>query len=82
MAVVTPPDTTWRKSSRCSHGDCVEVGEESASCSVVIRDSKNDGGPQLRFSRKGWRRFIRELQAFAALAALSAAAMLLLLTVR
>jgi Domain of unknown function (DUF397) len=82
MAVVTPTHNTWRKSSRCNHGECVEVGEEPASCSVVIRDSKNGGGPQLTFSHGGWRRFIREIQALAALAALSAAAVLLLLTVR
>jgi hypothetical protein len=82
MISVTPQSTDWRKSSRCSHGDCVEVGVLTGH-SVAIRDTKNDdAGPVLVFTGNSWRRFIRHIQTLAALAALSAAAVLLLLTVR
>ena len=53
----------WRTSSRCSHGDCVQVGTLPARSvtvrSVTIRDTKNRGaGPDLVFAPAAWRAFI------------------------
>jgi hypothetical protein len=51
-------DTTWRTSSRCSHGDCVQVGSLPARA-VGVRDTKNRGsGPDLVFTPAAWRSFI------------------------
>lgn len=48
----------WRKSSYSGgEGNCVEVGDDSAS--VVVRDTKDSQGPMLRFSADAWRRFIK-----------------------
>jgi hypothetical protein len=48
----------WRTSSRCSHGDCVQVGSLPARA-VAVRDTKNRGaGPELVFSPSAWRSFI------------------------
>ncbi|WP_431945531.1 DUF397 domain-containing protein [Micromonospora marina] len=46
----------WRKSSESLNGDCVEVA--SLSEGVAVRDSKDPGGPRLRFSGSGWRAFL------------------------
>ena len=52
------PDATWRTSSRCSHGDCVEVGAVPARA-VAVRDTKNRGsGPDLLFTPTAWRFFV------------------------
>lgn len=51
-------DATWRTSSRCSHGDCVQVGSLPARA-VGVRDTKNrGGGPDLVFAPEAWRSFI------------------------
>jgi Domain of unknown function (DUF397) len=51
-------DATWRTSSRCSHGDCVQVGSLPAR-SVGVRDTKNQGGgPELVFTPAAWRSFV------------------------
>jgi Domain of unknown function (DUF397) len=51
-------DTAWRTSSRCSHGDCVQVGSLPARA-VGVRDTKNQGrGPDLVFTATAWRSFI------------------------
>ncbi|HEY2237215.1 MAG TPA: DUF397 domain-containing protein [Streptosporangiaceae bacterium] len=51
-------DTAWRTSSRCSHGDCVQVGSFPARA-VAVRDTKNrGGGPDLVFAPAAWRSFI------------------------
>jgi Domain of unknown function (DUF397) len=46
----------WRKSSRSSGngGACVEV---AAAATVLVRDSKDPGGPRLVFDRKAWETF-------------------------
>lgn len=61
MPVVTDVGQ-WRKSSRSSATrDCVEValGQDV----VVARDSKDPGGPVLRFKADGWREFIQLVRA-------------------
>jgi hypothetical protein len=49
----------WRKSSYSDNGgtDCVEVGAPANADLVVVRDTKDRGGPVLRFSPAAWRRF-------------------------
>ena len=50
-------DRDWRKSQRCCEGpDCVEVAWDADG--VWLRDSKNAGGPVLRFSHRDWAAFI------------------------
>ena len=58
----------WRVSSRCSHGDCVQVGSLPARSVTVrsvterfvaVRDTKNRGaGPDLVFAPTAWRSFV------------------------
>ena len=51
-------DATWRTSSRCSHGDCVQVGSLPARA-VGVRDTKTrGGGPDLVFAPEAWRSFV------------------------
>ena len=58
MHSVDPSGVSWRKSSRCAHGECIEVGELAAS-TIAVRDSKDRGsGPALVFTAAGWRRFV------------------------
>lgn len=58
MHSVDPSGVSWRKSSRCAHGECIEVGELAAS-TIAVRDSKDRGnGPALVFTATGWRRFV------------------------
>ena len=45
----------WRKSSRSSEHNCVEVGFVSRA--VAIRDSKNVAGPVLTIPTAGWEAF-------------------------
>ena len=51
-------DLEWRKSSYSEMGDndCVEVCFDGAA--VLIRDSKNPTGPELRVSTEVWSIFI------------------------
>jgi hypothetical protein len=51
----------WVKSRRCESGTCVEVA--SVSGAILMRDSKNPGGPMLRFSTPGWSAFVAGLRA-------------------
>ncbi len=58
-----PDAAGWRKSSRCAHGDCVEVGSRPAAtvlaATVAVRDTKDHGtGPSLVFTPDGWRSFV------------------------
>jgi hypothetical protein len=48
--------TVWRKSSRSSSGNCVEVA--SLAGVIVVRDSKDTAGPVLTFGPEGWRQFL------------------------
>ncbi|HEY2277291.1 MAG TPA: DUF397 domain-containing protein [Streptosporangiaceae bacterium] len=53
-----PDAASWRKSSRCAHGDCVEVGARPAA-TVAVRDTKHRGaGPRLVFTPDAWRLFV------------------------
>ncbi|GIJ11582.1 DUF397 domain-containing protein [Micromonospora andamanensis] len=47
----------WRKSSRSGEGECVEVADNLAGA-VGVRDSKDVGGPVLRFDACQWRSFV------------------------
>jgi hypothetical protein len=46
----------WRKSTFCSNSSCVEVA--FIDTSVALRDSKNQDGPVLIFSKAEWTAFI------------------------
>lgn len=50
----------WRKSSTCDSGTCVEAAEVGDT--VVVRDSKNPGGPILQFTKDEWNAFIVGVQ--------------------
>jgi hypothetical protein len=53
---------SWRTSSRCSHGECIEVGAGPAEA-VAVRDTKNrDTGPSLVFAPTAWRSFIADVK--------------------
>jgi hypothetical protein len=49
----------WRKSTRCGNTGCIEVAYTNDA--VLLRDSKDPQGAQLRFSRTCWRSFLRML---------------------
>lgn len=53
-------DTGWRKSSRSSSGNCVEIKEDGDR--VLMRDSKDPSGPVLAFDRDVFRAFIADLK--------------------
>ena len=50
----------WRKSSHCADNTCVEVA--STGDRVLLRDSKDRGGPVLQFSRRQWAVFVRRVR--------------------
>jgi uncharacterized protein DUF397 len=51
-------EVRWVKSSlSLANGDCVEIADLPAG-GVAVRDSKNPGGPVLRFTTSEWRAFI------------------------
>ncbi len=51
-------DPCWIKSSRSfANGDCVEV-TDLPDGTIGVRDSKNPGGPILRFTREEWCAFL------------------------
>ena len=59
----TLDNAIWRKSSYSGSngGNCVEVAmlpEDSR----AVRDSKDPGGPKLRFSREEWRAFTTSIK--------------------
>lgn len=47
--------TAWRRSTRCEATSCVEV--RRVGDVVEVRDSKQLGGPVLRFTREEWGAF-------------------------
>ena len=56
-------DLGWRKSSYSGNGgDCVEVAANIPG-TVAVRDSKDQGGPKLRFGDGAWRQFIEAVKA-------------------
>jgi hypothetical protein len=53
-------DYSWRRA--CSSAtNCVEV--DAAMVQVAVRDSKDPGGPVLRFPRGVWRAFVEGVKA-------------------
>lgn len=52
-------DARWRKSTRSNGGGgaCVEVADNLSGV-VVVRDSKDTGGPVLAFGPATWRAFV------------------------
>ena len=54
----------WRKSSLSQSTNCVEVGPLAGQqAPVLMRDSKDRGGPVLSFDRDTWRDFIDSAKA-------------------
>jgi hypothetical protein len=51
---------TWRRSTRCSNGACVEVA--TLDRSVLVRDSKEIDGPKLAFASGAWMSFVATLK--------------------
>jgi hypothetical protein len=51
----------WRKATRSSTGNCVEVREELPDV-VQMRDSKNPQGPVLSFDRQAFGEFIAAIK--------------------
>jgi hypothetical protein len=49
----------WFKGSRSDSGNCVEVA--FVDNGVWVRDSKDPGGPILRFSADSWRAFVADV---------------------
>jgi hypothetical protein len=60
MTTLTRATGTWRKSSRSNNGNdaCVELACTTELGADRIRDSKNPGGPVLRFSEEATGAFI------------------------
>ncbi|MEV4540176.1 DUF397 domain-containing protein [Micromonospora echinaurantiaca] len=48
---------TWRKSTRSSSHDCVEVADNLPGV-VLVRDSKDPSGPVLTVGSRSWRAFV------------------------
>lgn len=46
----------WFRACRCEEGTCVEVA--SADDGIAMRDSKDQDGPVLRFTRDEWAAFL------------------------
>jgi hypothetical protein len=57
MVRSNPAQLTWTKSTRSGNGDaCVEIARDGKV--VLVRDSKDQNGAILRFSRTDWRTFV------------------------
>lgn len=52
----------WRRSSRCSAGNCVEVETSMTTGLVMVRDSA-DPGRNLRFTPREWAEFVAGVRA-------------------
>ncbi len=52
----------WRKSSYSgqSGGNCVEVADHESR--VLVRDTKDNQGPMLKFSPDAWRKFADQVK--------------------
>jgi Domain of unknown function (DUF397) len=54
----SPPSPLWVKSSLSyANGDCVQVARLADGC-IGVRDSKDPGGPVLRFTAAEWAAFL------------------------
>jgi Domain of unknown function (DUF397) len=47
---------TWRRSTKCDSGLCVEVA--LAADAALVRDGKRPEGPRLTFTRDSWQDFL------------------------
>lgn len=57
MRIPNESTVRWRKSTHSNaQGSCVEVA--FADDSVLVRHSKDPGGPRLRFTRDEWLTFV------------------------
>lgn len=54
-------DSAWRQSSFCSMGNCVRVRREGDD--VIVGDSKDPHGPQLRYTSEEWVAFVAGVKA-------------------
>lgn len=56
-------DLKWRKASYSSNGGatCVEVANDDSR--VMVRDSKDQAGPVLRFTANAWRALLADVKA-------------------
>lgn len=55
-------EVAWRKSGHSnSFSNCVEAGHPSGE--VLVRDSKDPGGPVLRFTPAAWIGFVADVKA-------------------
>ncbi len=58
-----PDVLNWRKPGRSfANGNCAEVGNPRAG-GVAVRDSKDRGGPVLRFTPGQWSAFLAGMRA-------------------
>lgn len=63
MRSIDPQRPVWRRSSRCAHGDCIEVAALPTSPLVAVRDSKRGGnGPELVFAPAKWQSFLEDVK--------------------
>jgi len=51
----------WKSSYSGDQGDCVETARVLGG--IAVRDSKNAGGPVLRFSADAWQAFVTAIKA-------------------
>lgn len=63
---MSPETPKWRKASRSNNhgGECVEVADNLPG-RVLVRDSKDPGGPVLAFDRPAWSRFLHLVRSHA-----------------
>lgn len=54
-------DLTWRRSTRCEAGNCVEVA--AGMVTVAVRDSKDPDGGWLKLSHGAWSAFLAGVKA-------------------
>jgi hypothetical protein len=53
--------TAWRKSRRSVHnGACIEVAQAASAQAVMVRDSVDPSGPQVRYPQRAWQSFIAD----------------------
>lgn len=50
----------WKRSTRCSTGACIEVGQFGKA--VKVRDSKLEESPELTFDAEAWKAFITDVK--------------------
>jgi Domain of unknown function (DUF397) len=56
----SPSKESWRKATASGGSGCVEVAPLPGG-GVAVRDSKDAGGPMLRFTRHEWTSFLNGL---------------------